>query len=67
MLVNVNDYMYHPRIPRSDSARYIDPWDNKLYFLRFTAEQILSFHWLHPHFRMSKMTNENNLLMRAVI
>jgi len=26
-----------------------------------------SFHWFNPHFRMSKMTNENNLLMRAVI
>jgi len=36
-----------PRIPRGDSARYID--------------------WLHHHFLMSKMTNENNLLMRAVI
>ena len=36
-------------------------------FLWFNAERILSFHWFHPHFRTSKMTNENNLLMKAVI
>ena len=27
----------HPRIPRGDSASYIDPWDIELIFLRSTA------------------------------
>jgi len=57
----------HPRIPSSDFARYINPWDNKLSFFRCTAEWILSFHWLHHHFRMSKMTNENDPYKTAVI
>jgi len=57
---------YHPRIPRGDSARYINPWDNKLNFLRCTAEWILSFHWLHHHFLMSKMTNENDWRMKTI-
>jgi len=36
----------------------------KTLLMKFAAERIL---WFRPHFRMSKMTNENNLLMRAVI
>ena len=57
----------HPWISRGDSARYINPWDNYLNFLRCTAEWILSFHWFHHHFRISKMTNKNYPYKRAVI
>jgi len=32
---------HHPRIPRGDFACYINPWDNKLNFLRCNAEWIL--------------------------
>ena len=54
----------HPRIPRGDSARYINPWDNKLNFLRCTVEWILSFHWLH-HLLMREMTNENDVAQES--
>ena len=30
--------LHHPWIPNGDFARYINPWDNWLNFLRCTAE-----------------------------